>query len=316
MQQFGELIKSLAGKAGVNEDDETLKKILSYSDVMQVELPDEFSKPLEQNLLTEDSARANQNVRGSLFAEYSGSVEDSLDRMVLRDIEFDDQFKGEYKAIEKNTREKIKRLGDGVKKLIGDYKEKANKPSGNSKEDHEKFELKLKTLNAEIDNLHRAADQREQLHKTEIDNLNTSALNKRKDYALRNYLSSKPLLQIGKTPREIAVLTAANRVKQKMAEQNLDYYLDEFDNVVLKQRKDGTDIDYFVDNKKIGFTQFTDRVLSDDGMLQINNDQAKSQTNGSGTPLVAASPQPGVPMNMQIAEESRLKLESLMGAQV
>jgi hypothetical protein len=311
MPQLGQLFQSLSGKAGVKSDDEFLKKMLSFAEIMQTEVPDEFAKSLEQNLLTVESAIANPQVRGPLFAEYAGGVDDTIYKSV-QDLEFDDQFKGELKNAS-NTKEKIKKIGEKTKQLLTEYKEKASKPA--NKEDHQKHELELASLKSEISRLNAEANNIKASYQTQIENLERTNEDKRRSYALRTHISNRPLVKIGETPKEIAVQTAENLIRQEMSKHNLVFHLDEFDNPFLKERKDGTEMEYYVDNKKVQFPDFVDGVLARNKLLQINDPTKNQQIQqpGSGAPITTGT---GTPRNTSIASDIDATLNQLIGMTV
>lgn len=307
--KLGELLNSLLGKAGVKADDENLKKLLSNAEAMQVEVPDELSKPLEQNLLTVESAIANANVRGPLFAEFNGSIDNVLDRFP-EEWGFDDIAKGEIKSIEKNTKEKLKKIGSKTTDLLKELRDKASKPpKGPDAEQHQK---EVGALKSEIERLNREAENIKAQYQAQVNTLQENNLNDKKTFAFRTLLAGKPLPK-NNLPASVNILTAENLIKQEMAKNGLAFHLDEFGNLILKQRKDGTDMDFFVNNKKVDAPDFIDGVLAQNKFIQINDPGKPPINGGGGTP--PATP-PGTPVNSAIAQESAMKLESLLGAQV
>lgn len=272
-KQFGEILKSLAGKAKIKLDDETLKKLLSFTDASQFELPDEIANAFEQNLLTEESATANTNVRSRIFAEALNGVDAELDTM-LGDFEFDDAFKTTYKGIQKNTNEKVRQLKTGLQNQLKAAKEKAK----NSGDPNDKAQVTA--LQNQINDLNKKQEDLKLMHKTEIENLKMQNLNDRKDYTLRTKLSGKPLPKNGLSP-EINILTAKTLISQDMAKNGLVYYFDDNGNAVLKQKKDGAEIDFFVDNKKIDFDSYLDGVLAQNKFVHINDQQSNQSASGN-----------------------------------
>lgn len=297
MPQFGTLLKSLATKAGLKLEDETLKKILAVSEVSTLEVPEEFNNALEQNLLTVESASANTTVRSKLFAEALNGVDKELDR-VVGDFEFDDAFKGEYKGIEKNTMEKVRKLSGGLKSKLEAAKKKAAE-SGTQKDQKE-----VEVLTKQIEELNRATEQLKVVHKTEIENLKAANLNDRKEFTMRSLLAGKPLPKNGLSA-DINILTAKTLIEQAMAKDSLQVMFDEAGQPLLKQRKDGTDIDFFVDNKKVDYSTFIDGVLAQNKFIQVNDpNPTPGPGNNPPTP-------PGNPTNAGIVSEIDAQMASL-----
>lgn len=303
-KQFGEILKSLAGKAKIKLDDETLKKLLSFTDTAQFELPDEIANSFEQNLLTEESATANQNVRSKLFAEALNGVDAELNTFI-DDFEFDDAFKTEFKGIQKNTNEKARKLKSALQANLKAAKEKATK-TGDPND-----KAQVTALQNQIAELNKKIADRDLLHKTEIDNLSNKNRDVIKDFTLRSKLSGKPLPKNGLNP-EINILTAKTLVQQELAKHGLVFHVDDNGNTVLKQRKDGTEIDYFVDNKPVNFDQFLDGVLAQNKFVQVNDQQSNQSASGNNQQTTQTG---NAPTNSTLAAEVGNQL-AMLGAQV
>jgi hypothetical protein len=278
MPKFGVLLNSLATKAGVKVDDDFLKKLLSHAEISNMDVPDEFSQALEANLLTVDSAAANTNVRGKLFAEALNGADSELDKS-LDNFEFDDAFKGEWKTIQKNTNEKVRRLTTALKSKMDAIKADAAK--GKATDPNAKVEVD--SLKNQIAGLNQSLEQAKLLHQTEIENLRTQNLNDRKDFTLQSTLSGKPLPKNG-LPQEINILTAKTLITQEMAKNGLIVTFDGNGQPLLKQRKDGAEIDFYVNNKQVGYADFIDGALAQNKFIQINDPNPNPGGGGNSNP--------------------------------
>ena len=308
MPQLGDLLKSLATKAGVKIEDETLKKLLSSTDISQMEIPAEFSAALEGNLLTVDSAAANTNVRSKLFAEALNGADSELDKS-LNDFDFDDTFKGEWKTINKNTNEKVRKLTGALKTRIDQIKKDAEK--GKATDPNAKAEVDA--LKSQINDLNKSLDAAKVVHQTEVQNLKDQNLNDRKDFTLQSVLSGKPLPKNG-LPSEINILTAKTLISQQMAKEGLIVHFDGNNQPIIKQRKDGAEIDYYVDNKPKSYQEFVDGVLATNRFLQIN-DPTPPNPGGGNNP--AAAHQATNPSNATAVSEIDSQMAMLgIGAKV
>jgi len=294
MAKFGALLNSLAGKAGLKPDDETLKSLLAFVEVAQFELPEEFNNALERNLLTAESAAANPQVRNKIFAEALDGVDAELEK-VVGDFEFTDTFKGELKAIGKNTNEKLRRISLGLKDQLKAAKEKANK-SGDPKDQAQVDALKkqVEDLNTQMGNLTR-------MHQTELENERTKNLNEKKQYLIKSMLAAKPLPKNG-LPADVNILTAKTLLEQELAKNSLIISFDEMGNPLLRQRKDGGEIEYFVDNKKVDLSTFMDSTLAANKFLQVNPDQ-EGENNRPGDRQHQQHQQNQFPSNTNILKE-------------
>ncbi len=306
--QSGELIKSLALKAGIKVEDETLKKILSFTDFSQFELPEEFYKPLEQNLLTEESALVHGKVAPKLKAEALNGLDAELDNTAT-ELPFDDATKADIKGIKQNTHEKQRRLTAAIKKSIGQLQEEIKTAKKNPKSEENNKEIE--NLNKVIESLNREIDNVKIMYKSELENMKLSSLNDKKEFTLSTTLAGKPLPK-NNLPQYVNILTAKTLVKEEMAKNGLQLSFDDFGNPVIKQLKEGAYVNYFVDNKPVDYNGFIDGVLAKDKFLQINDPQP---TNGNGN-RPPATGQPGVPTNSSIAQETQLMIDQLLGAQV
>ncbi len=253
--QFGTLIKSLAAKAGIKGEDETLKKILAFGEASQFEVPEEFAQALERNLLTSESALVNDQIRKKIFAEALNGVDAELDTYV-DDFGFDDADKAAYKGIEKDTNKKIRTIKATIKKLMD------KKGEGTKKEDA--------ALQKEIDRLNAEAVNLKTSYEEKLSALQSSHLEDKKQWTLRSALSGKKLPQNG-LDASINILTAETLIKQQMAKEGIFVSFDEAGNPVLKTKRDGSDLDYFVDNKKVDYNEFLDGVLAQNKFLQVND---------------------------------------------
>lgn len=306
MAQLGNLIKSLATKAGIKIDDETLKKILLLPDLSQMEVPDEFNQALEANLLTVDSAAANTAVRSRLIAEAMNGVDSELEKL-LGDVGFDDNFQAEWKTIGKQTNEKIRRLTTAIK--AKEAKLKADAEAGKKADPNTAAELNA--LKGQIVDLNKSMEQAKTTHLVELDNERNARLADRKDFTLTSILAGKNLPKNG-LPADINILTAKTLIQAEAAKHGLIVGFDANNQPTLKQKKDGAEIDFFVDNKPVDYSQFIDGVLAQNKFLQIND---PNPDKGGGGNNPQPQPQPGTPSNPTAAASIDAQLAQL-GAQV
>jgi hypothetical protein len=309
MKKLGEVLKSLSEKAGIKDDDETLKKLLAIQEISLFELPDEVAGALEQKLLTEDSAVANPIVRSKVFAEALNGVDAELDGFVT-DISFDDNFKASYKSIQKNTNEKVRKIKEGLKAKLEETRtalEEAKK-SGNKSADPNAI-AKITALENQIRELTSNAEAKDRMHSTELENLRAQNINDKKQFTLKSVLSGKPLPKNGLAP-DVNIQVAKTLVESEMAKHGLVFLFDDAGNMVLKQKKDGAEIDYFVDNKKVDASSFIDGVLAQNKYVHVN-DSAQPTNGGNNNFQQPQNVNPQAPVNTSVVEESNRKLAEL-----
>lgn len=309
MPKFGALLNSLAGKAGIKTDDDTLKKLLAFVEVSQFDVPEEFNNALERNLLTADSATANSEVRVKIFGEALGALDAELDKAV-RDFGFDDEFKNQYNNIQKNTKEKFKLVTSGLRTKLEDAKKRAEDAKKKAEETKDPKEQKeVETLKKEIDIANQQMANLKQMHQVELDNLKTANLNDKKDFTLKSMLAAKPLPKNGLAP-EINILTAKTLIQQEMAKMGLQVSFDDAGDPILRQIKDGTAIEYFVDNKKIDYSSFIDSVLANNKFVQVN-DQPPPTNQAPGNPQNQSNNRQVSPSNHASANQLRQQAKEL-----
>lgn len=302
-KKLGEVLKSLSGKAGVNADDDTLKKLLAMQEVSLFELPDEIANALEQKLLTEESAVANPIVRSKVFAEALNGVDAELDN-VVNDFGFDDNFKTAYKGIQKNTNEKVRKIKEGLKAQLEEAKKKANS-SGDPAD-----KTKVTALENQIKELTTNAQAKDRMHAQELENLKSQALSDKKQFTLKSVLSGKPLPKNGLSP-EVNIQVAKTLVESEMAKHGLQFLFDDAGNLILKQKKDGAEIDYFVDNKKMDAGSFIDGVLSQNKFVHVSDSAQATNAGGNNGYQQQSQQQNQNPTNSSVVEESKAKLAQL-----
>lgn len=297
--KFGALLNSLAGKAGIKTDDDTLKKLLGFVEVSQFDVPDEFSQALERNLLTSESAAANPDVRSKIMAEALNGV-DSRIESALGDFEFDDAFKGDIKQT-KNSYEKLTKLTKGLQQQLTAAKEKAKQTKDpQDKKEVEVLQAQVADVNKQIDNLKRS-------HEIEIDNLKRANLEDKRQFTLKSILAGKPLPKMGELPLDTIILTAQNLISQEIAKNNLVVNFDEAGNPVLRQRVDGAEVKYFKDNKEIDYSSFIDGVLAQNKFVQVNDPKPPTPASGNNPP----QPPNGNPTNLAAVAEIERQMQEL-----
>jgi hypothetical protein len=290
MPKAGDVFKSLAQKAGIKIDDETLKKILAIQDFSNMDVPDEFANPLERNLLTEDSAAVHSKVRTKIIGEAFSGIDGELGKWVDDGgFEFDDDFKTQFKSIEKNTNEKLRRLKEGVTKLM-------EKKGKGTKADDAALQKEIDRLNGEAGKIKSSYDEKiqqiQQQHQTE-----------KLDWNLQSTLAGKPLPKNG-LPHDVNILTAKTLVNNEMAKNGLFIALGDNGLPVLKQKKDGSDMDYFVDNKKVDYASFVDGVLAQNKFLHLTDPNPQNPPAPGNNP-----PTPGNPVNQHVVSELDSQLQ-------
>lgn len=146
---FGELIASLAQKAGIKKDDPALVDLLAHAELSKINVKKEVEDALEGNLFNFDAAKANS----ALAAHFKQGALDPVDKAVERfmdEYKFDDATKAEINS-ERSSYKKVELF---TKKL----NEFATK-SGTGKVDNKEFVEKINALNQQLAEAKKLAEE-------------------------------------------------------------------------------------------------------------------------------------------------------------
>jgi len=90
MPKASELISKLAKDAGIEQDNEALKAVLSDPKLSEVDLPDDFTGAITSKLMTLDSAKNNPDIAKAFKGQYLGTVNRDVEKF-LKDNELPDE---------------------------------------------------------------------------------------------------------------------------------------------------------------------------------------------------------------------------------
>lgn len=304
MPKFGDVLKSLAEKAGIQITDETLKKILSFAEISQTDLPDEFAHALENNLLTPQSAIANTDVRSKLAAEFLGSFDSELDK-VPRDFEFGEDITSKYKSIQRNTKDKFKVVLEGLKGKLEDAKQKVKEDKNDPA-----AKMEVQVLKDQIAQLNQKIADTQKLHEVELGNLNERHITERKTFALISALAGMKLPENG-LPAKVNQLTAKTLIESDMASKGLQVVFNAAGEPAIKETKEGgVLVDYYVNQKPVSYSDYLSGVLATNKFVQVSNANASTQNQ---QPSATTSPNGNVnPANQAAAQQLREQAKQLM----
>lgn len=303
MPKFGDVLKSLAEKAGIQITDETLKKILSFAEVSQTDLPDDFAHALENNLLTPQSAIANTDVRSKLAAEFLGSFDSELDK-VPRDFEFGEDITSKYKSIQRNTKDKFKVVLEGLKSKLEEAKQKVkddkNDPAA---------KMEVQVLKDQITQLNQKIADAQKLHEVELSNINDKHISERKTFALISALAGMKLPENG-LPAKVNQLTAKTLIESDMASKGLVVVFNAAGEPVIKESKEGgVLVDYFVNSKPVNYSDYLSGVLATNKFVQVSNANTSTQNQQHSA---TSQPTNASPASQAVAQQLREQAKQLM----
>ncbi|PXV61175.1 hypothetical protein CLV62_1258 [Dysgonomonas alginatilytica] len=254
--KLGDFLNNQATKLGL-QNDPALIAILSNSDIANKEIDDSFAKPLDNGLMSLDSAKNNFGLKN----HFSATILNAVDAKLLEDLELDEETLASVQS-EKSSYNKIQLVKTALKQQIEKLKTSGDPDNKTKKAEIEK---QIKELNEQL------ASAKQQSEQT-VKDLQSKHDNEIKDFIIMNHLSGKPYANKDWTIEDNTAFSRTlieNALKEKGA-----VIVKDGNSLKLKQAN-SPDLDYYHDNKQISFSDFADQVLASKKMLAVNN---------SGTP--------------------------------
>ena len=278
--KLGEFLNQLGQTAGI--DKSLINDLLENETVANSEVNDEFANQLNGNILTVDSAKHNPNVRNHYFAQFNNGIDTMIGRYADG---LPDEIKEDVLGKEKTT-QRISSLIEAQNKLI----EEARKSGG--KGDSKELADKIAELNQQIVDLKSGYET----EKTQLIESHSEKLrNMRMKTTLGTYQYSDAY------DRSDAILLAENKVQNRLREKGLK--LVDVDGNLSLQTSEGQD--YYENNQKVAFEDFTKDVLAESKLLKVQQ--------SPGTP--PTPPAGGAPSKGGATSTYRQKIEDELAAQ-
>lgn len=279
--KLGDFLNNQATKLGL-QNDPALIAILSNSEFANKDIPDSFANPLDQGLMSLDSAKNNFGLKN----HFSATILNAVDARLLDNLDLDEETLAAVQA-EKNSYNKI----DIIKNALKGQIEKQKTVEPNDKTKKADIEKQIGELNAQIASLKEA-------NLNTVNDLKAQHDNEIKNLVFMNHLAGKPYANKDWTVEDNTAF-AKTLIENALKEKGAILVKDE-KGLVLKQAN-SPDLDYYQDNKQISFPDFADQVLASKKMLAVNN--------SGGTPPNTPTPPVQVPaggdkVNMSRFEEA------------
>jgi hypothetical protein len=262
MKNLGQLLNSLVTKAGLDINVEDIKSLLSNADITRINVPDDISNALENNLLTMDSAKANLTLKKHFDAQALNGVDGAL-KTAMDEMGLDDDFKTKILA-ETSTPKRAAMLAKEVREL------EKSKASASNTGDKKALQDQINALNAEKANLVTS-------HKAELDNVRAQADGNITDLLVKNTLSGYEYA-LGDLPKEVQVQTANNLIQNEMTAKGVKL-VNENGNLKLVT-KEGTE--YYEANKPVSYKDFVSQTLGSNKLLKTATSAQNGNTSSGG----------------------------------
>ena len=265
----GELLNKLATKSGIAATDKHLIELLSKSEFVNHEVPDELATVIDTALMTVEAAKSNPEVIKKIKGETLNGA-DSVITKLIAELGYEDADVADIIA-DKNTFAKIEKL---VKKT----NELSAKKAGAGKGDQAAIQKQIDDLNTKI-------REAKDLHTKEVAALKGQHAEQLTNYELINMFSAKKLALPADMPAKVKNDIVLNSVKAELTAKGFQIVNE---NGAYQVKKiDGTDA-YDEGNRKIDLTGFIDGVIAQNklGVVTDPNPPAPPTPPVPGAPTV------------------------------
>lgn len=297
MPNLSEFISTISTNLNIANLD-AIKLILSSPELAKVELPAEFTDGFNSKYLTEESAKANVNIKNHFTHTALNPVDTSLTK-AMEEAGFTDEAKAE---INKET-SSYKRIGMVVKKM----KEMASKST--SEEEKLGFTKEIQRLNAEI--VKKDAEK-----ESSIREINTGWVSKLSNQTLTSKIKSQPLYTTDALDIEDVTTLAHNKLEKRLQEVNAQKVFNPETLTYKLVQRENPDLGYFEAGKEVTFDAFLQKTLADAKLLKTttNATAAAGATPKFITPARTDGDQPKNPLQNRIKSSVDEDLANLTAA--
>jgi len=253
--KLGDFLNTQASKLGL-QNDPALIALLSNSELANKEIDDKFANPMNEGLMSFESAKNNYNLK----SHFSAQVLNSVDAKLLENMDkfdLDEETLSKIKE-EKNSYNKIQLAKDA----IGASMEKL-KTTGDTdgKTKRAEMEKQINELNNQLFNL-------KETHGKEKADWELKYNNEIKDFLFTNYLASKNYANKEYSIEENSAF-ARMLIEKALREENAVIVKDG-DKLALRNGV-SPDLEFYdKDNKKISFNDFSDKILASKKVLTVS----------------------------------------------
>lgn len=260
MANLGEFLNALFMNAGIEVENDALKNITTKTATYEVEqsLVDKFN----QSYLTLNSAKNNPELKKHFYAVAMNGLDTELET-TMSELSLGEDVVNEIRG-EKSSFKKASLLAKKIKSL------EAEKSSANTKTDKAEIQAKIDSLNAEVLKVRaekeNAVKEIESRYKNEINDILLSNTFGSYDYALP-------------TSKDANIKLAKSLFMDEVAKKGYNIALENNEFKIVTA--DGMDV--YENNQRVGFKDFTDRLLAQHKLLKVAGEQSQ-QNNTQTTP--------------------------------
>lgn len=274
MATASELLNELFTRAGVDVEDETLKKIVTNGDLLKLTVPDDMATAIQSKLHTLESAKAV--LKPALKKEITAELYNGVDSE-LYDLATEYGVDGTQLKTLSKTSERLKTLASKIKELSA----KADDSTGKEKKD----------LIEQINALKADKATLSQTHQTEIANVRKEADTEVTNFALVAHLKGYNYVN-DKAGKDANAKLASILLNDRIASLNAVAKYDKKLGKVTLVSQDGTVV-YDSTNKPITFETLSDQVVAENNLIKTSEASGAGARGGNGGVTTTKSGRPG-----------------------
>ena len=262
IKHLGQLINSLALKAGILANDPALLGILSNAELTKVTVNGDFLKALDENLISMDAASDNHPI---LSAKYKSQALNPIDRKMealMEQFGLDDAAKDEIKAV-KSSYERLDKLAEKLKTLT-------------EKKDGADTSKEKGALQKQIDDLLKKMQDEKSTYDKQLSEVQDERLRDKIGFELKSiYGGAKTIFDSLEGSVKASSLDAI--INKGLQEKNAVFTYDDKGNFIV-QTKEGATL-LRANNTKYTPQELVDEILATNKVLAVNGNQQQHQNN-------------------------------------
>jgi len=258
MAKIGDTFIALANAAGVTLEQE-VKDALSGVDIS---IDDAIDTKMKTELMTLESAKHNSVLAKHHKAQALNAVDRELNE-IIGDYGFEDTDVSRFQN-EPSTFKRVRLVHDRVKEL------ESSKTGGGTDE------ATVKKWKSQIDQLNADVLRAKQEAELAIANAKREAAESITDYAIQSRLNSYDYAN-SELDKSVNTTVAKTILETEMAKAGVKVVRSNDGSLKLVQADD-PELDYVVENKKVDFSNFADKVLGEKKMLKVRGSSTEGET--------------------------------------
>lgn len=264
---------ALIKKSGGNAEDESIKNFLLNGELVKIEIPEDVSKVIDNNLISLKDAKNNHpDIKPHYYQMALGTVDKTIEKLI-EELGIEEAVKADILS-ETSTYKRVPALVTKVREL-------ESKKAASGKEDKAAIQKQIDDLHAQIRTEKQRADDAKVNFEQQLTN-----------YKIQNKISS--LFSNFKTvyddlDPEIKMTTLQNILTKNLQDNGAEIKFDENGNLSLL-KKDGTNY-YGDNNQQVNPAQYVEMLMSRNKLLKSappapppggGQQQPPAPPNGSG----------------------------------